>query len=111
MTTEKQSKSFEVIDQAQKYLDENIRELIDIYGGRWVIIYDNRVVDSDKDEWELVKRAEGRGRFDLKYATPMFRIPESVVEYQANKRMQERQLSEGGAMIDGFEGLEEIASK
>ncbi len=82
-------KSFEVCEQAERYLDNHIAEIVKIYGGRWVIIHSGHVVDSDLSELELAKRAEGRGRFDLRYATPMFPIPKTVEEYLELKREQE----------------------
>ena len=49
----------------QTYLDENISNIIPIYSGRYVIIYDNKIVDSDEDEFELAKRHEMRFDFDF----------------------------------------------
>ena len=43
-------KSFEVCEQAERYLDNHIAEIVRIYGGRWVIIHSGRVLDSDLEE-------------------------------------------------------------
>lgn len=77
-------------EEQYKYVDENIQKLIEIYGGKFVLVYDCRVIDSDKDDFELAKRAEGRNKFDLKYPAAICQIPKSLEEYLKNKSLVDK---------------------
>ena len=75
-------------DRQYKYVDDNISKIIEIYGGRFVIVYDSRIVDSDKDEIELAKRHHKRHEFDFLLPALVLDIPKTLEEYLKYKELE-----------------------
>ena len=75
-------------DRQYKYVNDNINKLIEIYGRRFVIVYDSRIVDSDKDEIELAKRHQKRHGFDFSLPAFVIDIPKTLEEYLKNKGLE-----------------------
>ena len=79
-------------DRLYQYVDENIGKLIEIYGGRFVMVYDNRVVDSDSDFLKLSIRHQRRYNFDFdrNRAALITQIPKTIEECEENRKIYEQ---------------------
>ncbi len=95
---QQQNPTEEIYKQASRYFHNHITDLIEIYGGRHVLIHSGYVMDSDTEELRLAARVEIRAKFDLKNAAPLFHVPKTLEEYLEFKRAQERSEP---AIIDG----------
>lgn len=91
--TKKKEKQLRECIRQYKYFDKNIIPLIQIYGGRYVLISDCKVIDSDTYEFELAKRAELRSKnLDLRNkntVTPIIKIPRTLEEYLEDKKTRD----------------------
>ncbi len=67
--------------QQQAYVDKYMKQIIQIYAGKFVIVYNNRIVDSDSNEIELGKRHQLRGRFDFDLPALVTKIPQTLEEH------------------------------
>ncbi|MBU0467261.1 MAG: hypothetical protein KJ718_03700 [Nanoarchaeota archaeon] len=87
-----------------EYFKNNIEELMQVYGGRYVIIYDERVVDSDINEMELSRRGGLRYRANLDFAKEKTHVPIFYVP-QTRKELQDitESVDEEGYRIADFE--------
>ena len=72
---------FEYFKQQHKYVYDHINSLMNIYGGKFVIVYDNRIVDSDSNEFELSRRHHLRHQFDFNLPALITKIPKTLEEH------------------------------
>lgn len=68
-------------NQQHKYVNDNIKSIMEIYGGKFVMVYDSRIVDSDSDEFELGKRHHLRHQFDFTLPALITKIPKTLEEH------------------------------
>ncbi len=75
----KRNKHFE---RCYRYVENNIEKLISVYGNKYVLIYQCKVIDSDSDEFELARRAQLRSKLDLELPAASVYIPKTLREYR-----------------------------
>lgn len=76
-----EQKQIEYYDRQCIYVNKNIQQIIEIYGGKFVVVYDCRIVDSDDDDLELEKRRQLRHKFDFTLPSSVIKIPKTLEEY------------------------------
>ena len=90
----------EYFHKQQEYVDENIKSIMKIYGGRYVIVYDNRIVDSAPDEFELARRHSLRHKFDFTLPALITKIQSSLEEH-----LKENEIRKQGYILDSPEAF------
>jgi hypothetical protein len=68
---------FDVHERNRKWFEENHDELVEKYDGRFVAVYNQRVVDSDHDLEDLIERVEAG-----------FPLERSSIEYVSKDKIQ-----------------------
>ncbi len=86
-------KEIEYFENQNKYVDDNIKKLMEIYGGKFVIVYDNKVVDSDSNEFELGKRHQLRHQFDFTLPALITKIPKTLKEHLDKVKRRKEPIS------------------
>lgn len=94
LTREEQMRRFhEDLAQGAEYVHKNMGRLIPIYGGKWVMVYGSRIVDSDPEEFELAKRHEQRYDldFDRRHTAVIIHVPKTVEQWLSNQKSKRRE--------------------
>ncbi len=77
-------------ERQHEYLNRNIQKIIEIYSGKFVVIYDSMIVDSDSNEFELAKRTELRQQFDFTLPALITRVSRTLEEHIETERLREQ---------------------
>lgn len=66
-----------------EYFDKNIKPIMNLYEGQFILIHYGRVIDSDKDKGRLEKRFAKRDDVDFDFPPLIMPVPRSRTEYSA----------------------------